>query len=92
MELTKFGIRVLLKYYWKEDYKADAVAWKICEVEENVSLGSVWNNDASNVSTLEKETLNIYHILEELYYGTLRIYVEVWKKIRKKYSLPVRRD
>ena len=33
MELTKFEIRVLLKHYWKQDYKAAAVARKICEVE-----------------------------------------------------------
>lgn len=33
MEVTKFEIRVLLKHYWKQDYKAAAAARKICEVE-----------------------------------------------------------
>ena len=33
MELTKFEIRVLLKLYWKQDYKAAAAAQRICEVE-----------------------------------------------------------
>ena len=42
--------------------------------KEKVSLVSVWHNDGSNVSTLEKKTLKVYHILEDLNYGTLRIY------------------
>ena len=33
MELTKFEIRVLLKYYWKQGYKVAAAARRICEVE-----------------------------------------------------------
>ena len=34
IKLTKFEIKVLLKYYWKQDYKAAAAAArKICEVE-----------------------------------------------------------
>ena len=33
MELTKFEIGVLLKHYWKQDYKAAAVARRIYEVE-----------------------------------------------------------
>ena len=33
MELTKFDIRVLLKHYWKQDYKASAATPKLCEVE-----------------------------------------------------------
>ena len=36
MEVTKFEIRVLLKHYWKQDYKAAAAARKICEVEGEV--------------------------------------------------------
>ncbi|PSN43211.1 hypothetical protein C0J52_26488, partial [Blattella germanica] len=40
MEVTKFEIRVLLKHYWKQDYKAAAAARKICEVEgEGVKTG-----------------------------------------------------
>ena len=44
---------------------------------------SVWYNDGSNISTLDKKTLKIYHVLEDLNYGILRIYAEFWKKIRK---------
>ena len=44
----------------------------------------LWHNDSSSVSTLEKKTLKIYHVLEDLNYGILKIYTEVWKKIRKK--------
>ena len=32
-KLTKFEITVLLKYYWKQDYKVAAAARKTCEVE-----------------------------------------------------------
>ena len=39
MELTKFEIRVLLKHYWKQDYKAAAGARSICELERE-SFGS----------------------------------------------------
>ena len=46
-----------------------------------MSLVSVWNNDGSNVSTLEKKTLKIYHVLDDLNYDILRIYAEIWKKI-----------
>ena len=84
MERSKFEIRVLLKHYkiikllprFKEYVK-----WK-----EKASLVSVWHSDGSNVSTLEKKTLKIYHVLEDLNYGIglFRKYVEFWKKIRKK--------
>lgn len=33
MENEKLEIRVLLRHYWKQDYKAGAAARKICEVE-----------------------------------------------------------
>ena len=33
VELTKFETRVLLKYYWKQDYKATAAAGRISEME-----------------------------------------------------------
>ena len=33
MELIKFEIRDLLRYYWKQDYKAAAMARRTCEVE-----------------------------------------------------------
>ena len=62
------------------------VKWK-----ENMSLVNVWHNDGSNVSTLEKKTLKIYHLLEDLNYEILRIYADVWKKFRKKVLIGVRR-
>ena len=34
--------------------------------KEKVSLVSVWHNDSSSVSTLEKKTLKICHVLENL--------------------------
>ena len=36
MELAKFEFRVLLKYYCKQDYKTDAVARRMCQVEGGV--------------------------------------------------------
>ena len=51
-----------------------------------MSLVSLWHNDDANVSTLEKKTLKIYHVLKDLKYGILRIFEEFWKKNRKKYS------
>ena len=55
------------------------VKWK-----EKVLLVSVWHNDGSNVSILEKKTLKIYHVLEDLNYGILRMYTEFWKNFRQK--------
>ena len=43
----------------------------------------MWHNDGSSVSTLEKKTPKIYHVLKDINYGILRIYVEFWEKIRK---------
>ena len=59
------------------------VKWK-----KNVTLVSLWRNDGANISTLEKKTLKIYHVLEDLNCETLRIYAEFWKKIRKKEKYP----
>ena len=53
------------------------------KLNEKVSLVSLWHNGGSNVSTVEKKTLNIYHVLEYINYGILRIYTEFWKKIKK---------
>ena len=39
-----------------------------------MSLVGVWHN---NVSSLEKKTLKIYHVLEDLNYGIFRIYRRV---------------
>ena len=49
---------------------------------EMVSLMSVWHNGGSNVSTLEKKTLKIDPVLEDISYGMLRINAEFSKKIR----------
>ena len=84
MKLTMFEKRVLLKQYWKQDYKAAAAATRIYEMEGEGSLVSMWHNDGPNVSTLEKDTLKIYHVLEDLNYGIVRTYAEFWKKIRRK--------
>ena len=84
MELTKFEIRVLVKYCWKQDYKLLPQLEQYVKWKENVSLVSVRHNDSSNVSTLEKKILKIYHVLEDLNYGILIIYRTFWKKIRKK--------
>ena len=48
--------------------------------KEKVSLVSMRHNDSFNVSILDKKTLKIYHVMEDL----LKIYAEFWKKIRKK--------
>ena len=52
------------------------VKWKV-----KVSLVSVRHNDGSNVSILEKKTLNIYHILEDINCGIFTIYAKFRKKI-----------
>ena len=44
---------------------------------------SEWHNDGTNVPTLEKKTLKIYHVAVDLNYGILRIYSDFLKKIRK---------
>jgi hypothetical protein len=33
MEMEKYKVRVLLRHYWKQNYKAVAAAKKICDVE-----------------------------------------------------------
>jgi hypothetical protein len=33
MEMEKYEVRVLIKHYWKQNYKAAAGAKKICDVE-----------------------------------------------------------
>ena len=45
--------------------------------KEKVSLVSVWHNNGSSVSILEKKTLKIYHVLEDINYRILRIYTGV---------------
>ena len=69
MKLTKFEISVLLKHYWKQEYRAAAATRRICEVEGESFVVSVWHNDGSNVSTLEKKTVKIYHVLEDIIMG-----------------------
>ena len=79
MEVKNFEIRVFLKHYCKQDYKAAAAPRRVpryMKWKEKLSLVNVWNIDDSNVATLEKKTLKIYHIMEDLNYGILRIYAE----------------
>ena len=59
MELTMFEIRVLLKHYWKQDYKTAAAAQEYVKCKEKVLLVSMWHKDGSIVSTLEKKILKI---------------------------------
>jgi hypothetical protein len=33
MEMEKYKVRLLLRHYWKQNYKAMAAAKKICDVE-----------------------------------------------------------
>jgi hypothetical protein len=33
MEMEKYEVRVLLRHYWKQNYKAVAAAKEICDVE-----------------------------------------------------------
>ena len=54
---------------------------------EKVSLVCMWQNDGPNVSTLEKETLNIYHVMEDLNYGILRIYMQSLEENTQKVSI-----
>ena len=59
MELTKFEIRVLLKQYWKQDYKAAAEARRICEVEEGVIGECVAQQWFQRFNTGEENTKNL---------------------------------
>ena len=85
MDLKKFEIRVFLKHYWKQDYKAAAAAaWRMCQVEgEGVVSEHVAQRWFQRSNTAEENT-KIYHVLEDANYGILRIYAEFWKKIHKK--------
>jgi hypothetical protein len=33
MEMEKYEVRVLLRHYWKQNYKATAATKKLCDVE-----------------------------------------------------------
>ena len=76
MELAKFENRILLKHYWKQDYKAGAADRRICEVEvEDVVIE--WVAERWFRFNLEKRKLKIYHVLEDINYRILRIYTGV---------------
>ena len=83
MKFTKFEIRVLLKHYWKQDYKSAAMSRRIYEVE-GVCVGSerVAQQWFQHFNTGENP--KDLPVLEDLNYGILRIHAEFWKKIRKK--------
>ena len=82
--ITKIEIRVFLKHYWKQDYETVAAVRRICEVKGEGVVSKRVAQQWFQLSTLMKKTLKIYHVLEDLNYGILRIYAEFWKKIRKK--------
>ena len=64
MELVKFAISVLVKRYWKENYKAAAADRRIYEVEgEGIVSERVAQRLFQRFNT-RKETLKIYHVLE----------------------------
>ena len=75
-----FEIRVLIKHYWEQDYKAAAAYRRKCKMKVKVSLVSVWHNDRSKVSTLEKKTPKIYHVLENL----IMVYWEYMQSFERK--------
>ena len=56
------------------------------EVEGEGVVSERVANDSSSVSTLEKNTLNIYHVLEELNEGILRLCEDFERKFAKKKS------
>ena len=81
MELTKFEIRVL-KHCWKEDYKAAALAQRICEVEgESVISEHVAQRWFQHFNTGEATTKDLL-CSGDLNY-LLRLYAEIQKKICK---------
>ena len=59
LDPTKFEIRVLLKQYWKQDYKAAAEARRICEVEEGVIGECVAQQWFQRFNTGEENTKNL---------------------------------
>ena len=83
MELINFEIRILPKHNWKQDYKAAAAVRRICKVEGEGVVSERVAQRLFLVSTLEKKTLKIYHIVEDLNYRILRISAEFRKRIRR---------
>ena len=74
--LKKSEIRVLLKRYWKQDYEVAAAVRRIglCEmVGEGIVVERVVQRWFQRFNT-EKKTLRIYHVLDDLNYGILRVY------------------
>ena len=62
MELTKFENRVLLKHYWKQYYKAFAMALRICEVEgEDVISEHVAQRWFQHFNTGDENTKDLPH-------------------------------
>ena len=83
MELTKFEITVLLKHYWKQDYKAAATARRICEVEgEGVVIDCVAQQWFQRFNTGEENTKNLQRAGRPKLCDIENI-AEFWKKIRK---------
>ena len=62
MKLAKFEIRVILKYYWKQDYKAYASAQRICEMEgEGIVSEHVAQQWFQHFNTGEANTKDLPH-------------------------------
>ena len=70
----KFEIRVLLKHYWKQNYKAAAVARRIYEVEGESVITERVARLFQRFNTGKKK-----YILKDPNYGIMRIYPEFWK-------------
>ena len=75
IELTKFEIRILLKHYWKQDFKAAAAARRIiCEVEGEGVVGErvaqrwfqIFNNGEENTKDLPRSGRPILWIIENI--------------------------
>ena len=62
----ELAINVIVKHYWKQNYKAAAAARKIYEVEGEVVVSERVAQRWFQYLTLEKNTLKIYRVLEDL--------------------------
>jgi hypothetical protein len=54
MEMQKYEVRVLLRYYWKQNYKASAAAKK-CDVEGRTISADVYSQQLKKMYTVLPE-------------------------------------
>ena len=60
--MTNFDVRVLLKHYWKQDYKVPAAARRLGEVEgEGVVSERVAQRQLQRFNTVEENTKDLPH-------------------------------